>query len=102
MDLLQQADGVLAGYRREQNMAKALKVAWEILDATRMTADELARECTVFLYREGKLSLARAKDVAGMDRLAFQGLLVSRGISIRYGKGDLRRDVAALRQLKRL
>ena len=83
-------------------MAKALKVASEILDATRMTEDELAREFAIFLYREGKLSLARAKDVAGMDRLAFQGLLASRGVSIRYGKGDVKRDVATLRQLKSL
>ena len=92
----------MAGHRREQNMAKALKVAPEILDATRMTEDELAREFAVFLYHEGKLALARAKDVAGMDRLAFQGLLASRGIPIRYGKRDLRADVATLRQLKRL
>ena len=92
----------MADHRREQNMAKALKVAPEILDATRMTEDELAREFAVFLYHEGKLALARAMDVAGMDRLAFQGLLASRGIPIRYGKRDPRADVATLRQLKRL
>jgi predicted HTH domain antitoxin len=126
----------MAGHRREQNMAKALKVAPEILDATRvnfpaasggafagpgtrpnaflpaasggvscggfMTEDELAREFAVFLYHEEKLPLARAKEVAGMARLAFQGLLASRGIPIRYGKRDLRADVATLRQLKRL
>ena len=83
-------------------MARALKIAPDILDSTRMTEDELAREFAVFLYHEGKLSLARAKDVAGMDRLAFQSLLASRGIPIRYGKRDLRADVTTLRQLKRL
>lgn len=83
-------------------MGKALKVSDEIVAATRMTEEELAREFAIFLYREAKLSLARAKEIAGMDRVAFTHLLASRGIPIRYGKADLRADVAALRKLKRL
>lgn len=83
-------------------MGKALRVSEEVVTATRMSEEELAREFAVFLYREGKLSLARAKEIAGMDRVAFQQLLASRGIPIRYGKADLRRDVATLGKLKRL
>jgi predicted HTH domain antitoxin len=83
-------------------MGKALRVSDEVVTATRMSEEELAREFAVFLYREGKLSLARAKEIAGMDRIAFQQLLASRKIPIRYGKADLRADVAALRRLKRL
>lgn len=83
-------------------MGKALKVSEEITTATRMTEDELAREFAVFLYQQGKLSLGRAKDIAGMGRIAFQQLLASRGIPIRYSKADLRADVATLRALKRL
>lgn len=83
-------------------MAKALRVSEEVVTATRMSEAELAREFAVFLYREAKLSLARAKEIAGMDRIAFQQLLASRGIAIRYGKADLRADVATLRKLKRL
>ena len=83
-------------------MGKVLKVSEEIVNATRMTEEELAREFAVFLYREAKLSLARAKDIAGMNRVAFQQLLASRGVPIRYGKADLHADVATLRKLKRL
>lgn len=82
-------------------MGKALRVSEEIVAATRMTEEELAREFAVFLYLEAKLSLARAKEVAGMDLVAFQHLLAGRGIPIRYGKADLRADVATLRKLKR-
>lgn len=82
-------------------MGKALRIADEVLDTTRMTEAELAREFAVFLYREAKVSLGRAKDIAGMNRVAFQQLLASRGISIRYGRADVRADVATLRNLKR-
>ncbi len=79
-----------------------MKISEEILGATRMTEEELAREFAVFLYREAKLSLARAKAIAGMDRLRFQRLLAGRGIAVRYGRADVRADLAALRKLKRL
>lgn len=82
-------------------MGKALRIADEVLDTTRMTEAELAREFAVFLYREAKVSLGRAKDIAGMNRVAFQQLLASRGIPIRYGRADVRTDVATLRNLKR-
>lgn len=82
-------------------MGKALRIADEVLDTTRMTEAELAREFAVFLYREAKVSLGRAKDIAGMNRVAFQHLLASRGIPIRYGRADARADVATLRNLKR-
>lgn len=83
-------------------MGKALKVSAEITAATHMAEEELARKFAVFLYRERKLSLSRAKDIAGMGRIAFQQLLASRGIPIRYAKADLRTDVASLRALGRL
>ncbi len=83
-------------------MAKALRVSEDIITATRMTEGELAREFAVFLYREGKVSLARAKAIAGLNRVAFQKLLASRGIPIRYGKAELQADLATLRKLKRL
>ncbi len=83
-------------------MERPLKVSEDIVHATRMTEDELAREFAVFLYKETKLSLARAKEVAAMDRVAFQKLLAARGVPIRYGKADLKRDAETLRKLKRL
>ncbi len=83
-------------------MGRALRVSDDVVAATRMSEEELAREFAVFLYREGKLSLARAKEIAGMDRVAFQQLLASRKIPIRYAKADLRADVVTLRRLKRL
>lgn len=83
-------------------MGRALRVSEEVVTATHMTEEELAREFAVFLYREGKLSLARAKEIAGLDRAAFQQFLASRKIPIRYGKADVRADAAALRRLKRL
>jgi len=83
-------------------MGRALRVSDDVVAATRMTEEELAREFAVFLYREGKLSLARAKEIAGMDRVSFQQLLASRKIPIRYVKADLGADVATLRKLKRL
>jgi predicted HTH domain antitoxin len=91
-----------AGNSGRCGMGKPLRVSEDVVAATRMTEEELAREFAVFLYLEGKLSLARAKEIAGMDRVSFQQLLASRKIPIRYVKADLGADVATLRKLKRL
>jgi predicted HTH domain antitoxin len=79
-------------------MGRGLRISEDIVSATRMSEEELAREFAVFLYREAKVSLARAKAIAGMNCVAFQKLLARRGIPIRYGKAELQADLATLRK----
>ena len=64
--------------------------------AARTSEKELRQDIAVLLYEKCALSLARAARFAGMDRIAFQHLLASRGTAINFESTDLAHDVAVL------
>ncbi len=74
----------------------------DILQATRMTEEELRQEIAVLLFQKDKLTLGQASDLARMSRLQFQHLLASRQIPIHYAVADFEEDLKTLRELGRL
>jgi predicted HTH domain antitoxin len=73
----------------------------EILQATRMTADELRQEIAVLLFQKDKLTLGQASRLAGMTRLQFQHLLASRQIPVHYDVAEFEEDLKTLGGLGR-
>ncbi|HEX3531747.1 MAG TPA: UPF0175 family protein [Thermoanaerobaculia bacterium] len=73
----------------------------EILESARMSESELRQELAVVLFEKDRLTLAQASGLAGMDRLRFQHLLASRGISVHYDVEDFEEDLATLRYWRR-
>jgi predicted HTH domain antitoxin len=66
-----------------------------------MSESELRQELAVVLFEKDRLTLAQASGLAGMDRLRFQHLLASRGISVHYDVEDFEEDLATLRYWRR-
>jgi len=60
------------------------------------------QELAVHLFQEGRLSLGKAREMAGMTVWAFQQLLRSRGIPVHYDVEDYEEDLATLKGLGRL
>lgn len=54
-----------------------------VLESARMSEAELRQEIAILLHQKEKITLAQASRLAEMDRLQFQHLLASRGISSR-------------------
>jgi len=79
-----------------------IKVPEDILTATRMTPDEISAECAIHLFENGKLSMGKAKKLAGMTLWEFQNFLASKKIPIHYGVAEYKEDIATLRRLKRI
>ena len=73
----------------------------EILQAARMTEEELRQEIAILLFQREKLTLAQAAQLARLDRLQFQHLLASRRIPLHYGEEGLQKDRETLAQLDR-
>ena len=74
----------------------------DILQATRMTEEELRQEIAVLLFQKEKLTLAQASRMAGKNRLQFQHLLASRQIPVHYDREEFEEDLETLRELGRL
>lgn len=79
-----------------------LKIPDTVLSATRMTEEELSAELAVHLFETGKLSIGKAKELAGMTLWEFQHLLASRKIPVRYGIKEYKEDIKTLKTLKRI
>ena len=69
----------------------------EILQAARMTPEEMKQEIAVLLFQKEKLTLEQASRLATMGRLEFQHLLASRQIPLHYGLADFEEDIKTLR-----
>ncbi len=71
----------------------------DILQATRLTEDELKQELAVILFQKDKLTLGQASILAGMNRLQFQHLLASRKIPVHYGVAEFEDDMKTLKEI---
>lgn len=81
---------------------QTLEVSQDILDSARLTLSDLKVEMAVYLYAQGRLSIGKARELAGMSLWEFRQLLASRRISPHYDETDLSEDVATLREMRRL
>lgn len=79
-----------------------LQIPQDILDSARLTPKDLKVEIAVHLYEEGRLSLRKARELAGMSLWEFRQMLAARGIAPHYDVEDLEEDMATLRELGRL
>ena len=70
-----------------------LVIPRSVLEAARLSTEELRREIAVLLYERRRLTLAQAARLAEMDRYRFQHLLASREIDLSYDEDDLLDDL---------
>jgi predicted HTH domain antitoxin len=74
-----------------------LEIPQEILDSARITVDDLKVEIAIYLYAQNRLSIGKARELAGMSLWEFRQLLASRKISPHFDVTDLEDDIATLK-----
>jgi predicted HTH domain antitoxin len=79
-----------------------LEVPQDVLDSARLSAAELKTELAIALYAQRRLSIGKARELAGMSLWEFRQVLAPRRISPHYDETDLAEDVQSLRDLGRL
>jgi len=79
-----------------------LEIPQDVLDSARLTLSELKIELAVSLYAQGRLSIGKARELAGLSLWEFRHSLASRRIAPHYDLADLNEDVATLRAMRRL
>jgi predicted HTH domain antitoxin len=82
-------------------MPVTLELPFDLCQAARLSPDDVRQELALHLYREGKLSLGRARDLAGLDPWAFMHLLGARGVEVHYDVAEYEADLATLHDLRR-
>lgn len=79
-----------------------LEIPQDVLDSARLTPSGLKVEMAIHLYAQRRLSIGKARELAGMALWEFRQLLATRRISPHYDLEDLDEDLSTLRELGRL
>ncbi len=66
------------------------------LQAAHLTEEELRLEIAILLYQQGRLSMGRAGEFAGLNRIHFQKELGKREIPVNYDEEELVEDLKTL------
>jgi len=76
-----------------KDLVRILKVRDE--DVPKLVRLYLAIE----LYREGKVSLGKAAEIAGVSKWEMMEILASKNIPIQYSVDDLEKDIKTLEEI---
>ena len=76
-----------------------LVISGNVLEKVEMTPSELLTELAVFLYEKERLSIGKARKLAGLDLIAFQKELAKRDVYIHYDIEDFHKDIENLNEL---
>ena len=76
-----------------------ISIPRDILESARMTADQAKVELAIALYTLGRLSIGKARELAGMSLWDFRQLLAVRKIEPHFNEDDLDQDVDTLKQM---
>ena len=79
-----------------------LEIPQDVLDAAQRNTHDVRRELALALYAQQRLSLGKARELAGLTLWEFRQWLATRRIEAHYDSDDLQDDLAALRALGRL
>ncbi len=84
-------------------MAITLEIPEDVVQALRLprkgTKEELKKLLAVTLYAKGILGIGKARELAGVSKLEFYGLLAKEGVTLNYSEEDLEKDIKTLRTL---
>lgn len=71
----------------------------DIIEAARLTPDELKLEIAIVLFRRGGITLAQASRFCGMSRVRFQKQLAAHQVPVHYSVDDFDSDLHTLESL---
>ncbi len=89
---------MIQGATMAQTMT-TIEIPRHLLQAARVTPDELKVELAIQLYQQRRLSIGHARELADMSLWEFRQLLASRRVSPHYDIEDLENDMRVWQML---
>ena len=74
----------------------------DVFDSTHLSCAQLKLELALTLYTQQRLSIGKARELAGLSLWAFRQQLAARQIPTHLAIDDVQKDIATLHQLGRL
>jgi predicted HTH domain antitoxin len=77
-----------------------IEISDRITKKAGITEEELLLKIAIELFKEEKVTLAEASEIAGLHQIQFQKELARRKIPIHYGVDELEEDLKTLSRIK--
>lgn len=77
-----------------------IEIPTDVLESARLSVQEVKQELALTLYAQRRLSVGKARDLAGMSLWEFRQLLGTRRIPPHYDESDLAEDLVTLGELR--
>ncbi|NEO55199.1 MAG: UPF0175 family protein [Okeania sp. SIO3B5] len=74
----------------------------DVLLSARMSEAQLKLEIAIMLFQQDRISIGRARRLAGINLLEFQREISERGICIHYDVEEFEEDIKTLQEMGRL
>ncbi|NET62382.1 MAG: UPF0175 family protein [Symploca sp. SIO2E6] len=74
----------------------------DVLISARMSEAQLKLEIAIMLFQQDRISIGKARHLAGMNLLEFQREISERGICIHYDVEEFEEDIKTLQEIGRL
>lgn len=71
-----------------------------IAESGRLSEQEMLLELAVALFRQGRLTVGQAAQLAGVARFDFHAVLAARDATMHYGEEEFEEDLETLRWLE--
>jgi len=81
---------------------QSIEIPRDVFDSARLTTAELKLELALALYSQQRLSIGKARELAGLSLWAFRQQLAARQIPTHLDVDDVQDDIDALSRLGRL
>ena len=82
--------------------AQVIEIPQDVLDSARLTMDQMKIELAISLYNQRRLSIGKARELAGLSLWEFRQYLGQRQIPAHYDIPDLKEDIRTLQEAGRL
>ncbi|NES71968.1 MAG: UPF0175 family protein [Okeania sp. SIO2D1] len=74
----------------------------DVLVSARMSEAQLKLEIAIMLFQQDRISIGKARRLAGINLLEFQREISARGICIHYDVEEFEEDIKTLQEIGRL
>ncbi len=74
----------------------------DVLVSARMSEAQLKLEIAIMLFQQDRISIGKARRLAGINLLEFQREISQRGICIHYDVEEFEEDIKTLQEMGRL
>ncbi len=75
-----------------------MQITIDLPDTLQISETDLRTELAIALFRQQRITLGSASQLAGLHQIEFQQLIGDRGICIHYEIEDLEQDLSGVRQ----